>query len=402
MSELVIDTYEKFAPLHDPEHPAYNERYQVYYGGRGGRKSWEAAQAVLVRGFLDKKLILCTREFQASMTDSVHRLLSDQIQALGLGWFYQIQKTTIIGKNGTQFVFKGLNSVTIDSLKSLEGADICWVEEAHSVSDESWRTLIPTIRKEGSQIFITFNPDLIDDPVYRRFVLNPPPGAWVKKVFYTENGDCPQTLIDEAEYLKKVDYEAYENIWLGEVRMHSNAQVFKGKYRVQSFIVDESFDAPLFGADWGFSSDPTAIVKCYIKGNTLYVAEEAFMVGCEIDHIPALFDSVTGSRDYKIRADSARPEIVSYIKRQNFNIVSVEKWSGCVQDRVDFMRMFEAIIIDPKCKHVIEEFRLYSFKTDKRTGDVLPDIIDKHNHGIDAIGYALTPIIRYKTQNWAM
>ena len=193
-------------------------------------------------------LILCTREIQNSISDSVLRLLEDQIKLLSIGHYFDIQKTTIKGRNGSQFIFKGLNSETIDSLKSLEGADVCWVEEAHSVSGKSWSILIPTIRKPGSQIFISFNPDLATDPVYQRFVINTPPKTYICKVNYTDNPDCPQEAKDEAEYLKRVNYDDYAHIWLGEVRQHSDAQVFKGKYRIESFDVDESFGYPLIGA----------------------------------------------------------------------------------------------------------------------------------------------------------
>lgn len=400
--ELDIATIEKFAPLFNPDHPAYNYRYQVYYGGRGGRKSWETARAVLIRAMKEKKLVLCTREMQNSITDSVHRLLSDQIEMMGMGYFYEIQKTTIKGLNGSEFIFKGLSGLTIDGIKSLEGADICWVEEAHSVSNKSWQILIPTIRKQGSQIIATFNPDLPNDPVYTRFVDNTPPSCYIVKTSYLDNPDCPQTLIDEADYLKRVDYDAYAHIWLGEVRSHSDAQIFKGKYRIESFEVDDSYDTPLDGADWGFSNDPTVKVRTYIRGNNLYIRHEVYKVGCEVDDTPRLFDKIPDSREYVTRADNARPELISYMKRAGFRIQAADKWPGCVEDRIAFMRNFEQIIIHPECKHTAEEMRLYSYKTDKRTGDVLPEVIDKHNHCIDAIGYALTPIIKPKTDNWTL
>jgi len=390
-----IKTIPEFLPLYDKDHPNYYDRYFNFYGGRGGRKSWEIARSFIVKSYIrPKQLFVCTREIQNSIGDSVLRLLDNQINMLGCSADFTIQQTTIIHKNGSEFIFKGLNGMTIDSLKSLEGADYCWVEEAHSVSEKSWSILIPTIRKPGSQIFISFNPDLATDPVYQRFVINTPPRTYSCYVSYLKNPDCSQEAIDEAEYLKRVDYDAYSHIWLGEVRQHTDAQVFKNKYRVASFDVDESYGYPLNGADWGFSTDPTVSIRCYIKDRTLYVRNESYKIGCEIDDTPALFDAIPDSRNYTIRADSARPELVSYMQRSGFRIESVEKWPGCVEDRVDFIRNFEEVIIHPDCPHTAEEFRLYSYKTDKRTGDVLPVLIDKHNHCIDAIGYALTPLIR--------
>ena len=204
---LDLEISEHYAPLFDVEHPDYNSRYQVYYGGRGGGKSWQIARGLILRAFLNKSLILCTREIQNSINDSVLRLLSNQIELMGLSYFFEIQKTTIRGRNGSEFIFKGLNGLTIDSIKSLEGVDYCWVEEAHSVSEHSWSILIPTIRKETngvqSQIIASFNPDMADDPVFTRFVLNGPPSTYICKINYTDNEHCPQTIIDEANYLNQ-------------------------------------------------------------------------------------------------------------------------------------------------------------------------------------------------------
>lgn len=394
-------TTESFQVLYDTDHPDYFARYKTFYGGRGGRKSWEIATALIIRAYRNKTLILCTREIQNSIADSVLSLLGSTIERLGLTHFFDVQKTTIIGKNGSEFKFKGLNGLTIDSIKSFEGADICWVEEAHSVSQRSWEVLIPTIRKQGSEIWISFNPDLPTDPVYNRFIVNPPSNSFVKKVSYLNNPDCPQTLIDEAEYLRTIDYEAYSHIYLGEVRHHSDAQVFKGKFRVEHFDVDASHGYPLQGADWGFDPDPTVLVQCYIKGKSLYIRNEAYKVACEVENLPALFRKIPDSQRWIIQPDSSRPELINLIARAGFNInkkAGQLKWAGCVEDRVDFMRNFEQIIIHPECTHTAEEFRLYSRKVDKRTGDVLPILEDKHNHCIDAIGYALTPIIRRPKQ----
>ena len=390
-----IQTTEAFQPLFLKSDPHYYDRYITYYGGRAGRKSWEIARSLIAKSYLKpKQLIVCTREIQNSIGDSVLRLLENQINLLGCAQDFQVQKSTIIHSNGTEFIFKGLNGMTIDSLKSLEGADYCWVEEAHSVSERSWSILIPTIRKPGSQIFITFNPDLETDPVYQRFVINQPPRSYCRKVSYLENPQCSQEAKDEAEYLKRVDYDAYAHIWLGEVRHHTEAQVFRNKYKIESFEVTPEYGDPLNGADWGFSVDPTVSIRCYIKDRKLYIRHESYKVGCEIDDTPAMFDRIPDARQYVIRADSARPELISYMQRSGFRIESVEKWPGCVEDRVDFIRNFEQVIIHTDCTHTAEEFRLYSYKTDKRTGDVLPALIDKHNHCIDAVGYALTPLIR--------
>ena len=172
----------------------------------------------MIQGAQRKLRILCTREVQKSIKDSVHSLLSDQIQAMGLGHIYQVLQTEIRGVNGTEFLFAGLSTQTVESIKSYEGVDICWVEEARAVSKRSWSILIPTIRKEGSEIWVSFNPELDTDETYVRFVVNPPPGSWVQKLTWRDNPWFSDTLRAEMEHLKKVDPEAYENVWEGKCR----------------------------------------------------------------------------------------------------------------------------------------------------------------------------------------
>jgi phage terminase large subunit len=168
---------------------------------------------------------LCARELQASIKDSVHKLLSDQIDALGLSGFYEIQQANIKGANGTEFAFAGLRS-NVTQIKSFEGVDICWVEEAQTVSKASWNVLIPTIRKEGSEIWVTFNPDLEEDETYQRFVLHPPTGAVVEKINWSDNPWFPSVLRDEMEALKARDEQAYLNVWEGLCRKSVDGAIF--------------------------------------------------------------------------------------------------------------------------------------------------------------------------------
>jgi phage terminase large subunit len=176
-------------------------RYKVLFGGRGGAKSWGIARALLVIGAQKPTRILCAREIQKSITESVHQLLADQIKALGLEGFYEVLNTEIRGKNGTLFMFAGLKH-NIQNIKSKEGVDVVWCEEAATVSKASWETLIPTIRKEGSEIWVSFNPELDTDETYKRFVLNPPPGAKVVKVNWSDNPWFPDVLAAERDHLK--------------------------------------------------------------------------------------------------------------------------------------------------------------------------------------------------------
>jgi len=657
-------------------------RYKIMYGGRGGGKSYAVASRLDGLGVERPLRVLCAREYQVSIKDSVHRLLADRIEALGLSQFYTVTQTSIVGTNGTEFIFKGLHH-NAQEIKSMEGVDICWVEEASSVSAESWDVLIPTIRKQGSEIWLTFNPLSPDDATWQRFVKNPPPGAWVQKVLYSDNPWFPEVLEEERKHLQEIDPELYQHIWLGEPRTISDAQVFKGRYLVQEFETPE--DARFFhGCDWGFSClagdtvvitetgnkllkdvkpgdkvltrdgyktvihaqsrgvksvygidcgykrriiatedhrlftadgwrqvkdlkgtetlcmmksnltarfikgiltgsirtiftgnvderakkkafiaqsgdfitekspkvaifitstatrlimilrtysallkanikrfiirissaksrvndffntgtqkktgqngernrsqqhkngmvsvwsaasrlfsqmfiknivrrnaestktcetakkntfanvvgrclqrllmslekpvlqnvrinlqslgeaevfditvengeyfangvlvhncDPTALVRCYIKGNILYVDREAYGAGVELDELPQLFDSIETSRKWPIYADSARPETISYMKRQGFKIMPAKKWAGSVEDGIAILKSFDKIIIHPRCVHAADEFYKYSYKVDKNNGDVLPVIIDANNHILDSLRYSL-------------
>ena len=205
-------------------------RYKVLYGGRGGAKSWGIARALLIQGAARPLRVLCAREIQKSIGDSVHKLLSDQIKALGLAGFYEVQKTVIRGRNGTEFTFHGLKH-NVTNIKSAEGADVCWVEEAQTVSKSSWATLIPTIRKPGSEIWVSFNPELEDDETYQRFVANPPTGAVVVKVNWSDNPWFPDVLRQEKDDLKARDPDAYLTVWEGHCRQVLDGAIYANELR---------------------------------------------------------------------------------------------------------------------------------------------------------------------------
>lgn len=371
-----------------------SSRYKVFYGGRGGGKSWFFARALLTIAYSATVRVLCARELQVSIADSVHRLLADQIVELGLEPFFAVTKTGIRGRNGSEFLFKGLKH-NASEIKSLEGIDICWVEEAHSVSKDSWDLLIPTIRKEGSEIWISFNPMNPDDETFLRFVKTPPDNAIVQKVGWEDNPWFPETLREEMEYCRRTNLDDYAHVWGGEPKMVTDAQIFRGRYVVEPF--DTPGNARFFhGADWGFANDPTALVRMFIDGDRLYIDQEAYGVGVELDETPQLFDSIETARKWPIKADSARPETISYMKRQGFNIAAAKKWAGSVEDGLAVLKSFEKIVIHPRCKHTAEEFRLYSYKVDKNNGDILPIAVDAWNHCVDAARYGLDGYIHGK------
>jgi phage terminase large subunit len=383
-------------------------RYKNYWGGRGGAKSWSFARALTSLAAARPLRILCTREYQSSIRDSVHKILSDQIYSLGLSQYYDITRDSLKSQVGSEFIFKGLQHST--EIKSTEGVDICWVEEAQSVSEESWKILIPTIRKPGSEIWMSWNTGEEEDPTYQRFVTNPPDDMVGGKVGWQDNPWFPEVLELERLYLLRVDPDAYDHIWEGNPKKISEACIFKGK-----FVVDE-FEAPhgtrfYYGGDHGFSNDPATLIRCFIKDRHLYIDYEAYDIGVELDDLPKLYEGGTsedgkrvweGIPDAKlwpIRFDNSRPETISHVKRKGFRAESCLKWpagpgkKGSVIEGIEFIRKFEKIHIHQRCKHTAQEFKLYSYKVDKLTGAILPLIVDKHNHCIDALRYSLDRMI---------
>jgi phage terminase large subunit len=395
MSEIEVNIPEAFDFLLQPS------RYKSAYGGRGRGASWSFARVLVTKASYEKKRILCTREYQNSIKDSVYKILVDQIALLGLSDYYNINKTEITSRIGSEFLFKGLQHPL--EIKSIEGIDIVWLEEAQNVSEESWRFLIPTIRKEGSEIWLSWNTGKVDDPTYIRFVTNKPEDCIAKLLTYKDNPNFPEVLKKEMEHDKKVDYDAYMHIWEGLPLKLSEALVFKNKFIVEDF--DSPFDAKYYyGADWGFANDPIALVRSFIIGDELYIDYEACGVGVEFEEIPQLFDSVPGSRDHEIPADSSRPETISYVKRQGFSVKACRKVAttkaGFVQDGISFMRKFRKIHIHTRCKHTKDEFEHYSYKTDKKTGEILPILLDSFNHVIDALRYSLEDLIQNNFTDW--
>jgi phage terminase large subunit len=187
-------------------------------------------------------------------------------------------------------------------------------------------------------------------------------------------------------------------VWLGEPLGLSDAQVFKNKFEVQLFETPQNIQF-YFGADWGFAQDPTTLIRCFVQNKCLYIDYEAYGVGVEIEDIPKLFDSIPNSKQWRIYADSARPETISYVSRNGYpKLMSVKKWAGSIEDGIEFMRSFDKIIIHPRCKHTIDEFELYSYKQDRLTGDILPIILDKSNHCVDSIRYSLVDHVQNRNQ----
>jgi phage terminase large subunit len=371
-------------------------RFKIIYGGRGSGKSYTVADFLIYKSLQQKGTILCGREFQNSIKNSVHAVLKERIEYWQLTDKFTILRDQIICKNTkTNFIFIGL-SRNVGSLKSIQNIIYCWIEEGAYMTKESWVALVPTVRAKNSEIIVTFNPLNKNDIIYKEFVLNAPPdNALVTKISFRDNPFFADPLLsDRVNDLKTKDTCEYMHKWEGECLEHSHAQIFKDKWQViakEDFIEPEDI-YPYYGLDFGFSQDPTAGIRCFVNDNDnkLYITHEAVKIGLEIDHtLTFLEEHLPDVMNYTIYADNARPESISFLKRQGLSIKAVEKGKGSVEDGLEYIKSFDGVVIHERCVETINEFTLYSYKVDERSGDITNKIVDKQNHLVDALRYAL-------------
>ena len=391
---LHITLPEKLAPLYQPR------RYKVMHGGRGGGKSHGVAQVLLETGARQPLRILCAREIQKSMRDSVHRLLKDYIIKLGLTSFYDVLDTEIRGQNGTLFLFAGLQSHTVDSIKSFEGVDRVWIEEAHAISKKSLDTLIPTIRKEGSEIWMTLNPDMATDEVYERFIATPSPDTWVCQINWRDNPWFPEVLNDERLKAKRAMLkEDYEHIWEGKPRRVAEGAIYR--HEIDALYADGRvcpvpYD-PILPVhtvwDLGWNDAMTIImvqrgpqdirVLDYIEDSnrTLdwYVAELAkrpYRWGTDfIPHDGRTRNFQTGkSTEELLRSMGRTPQVLAQ--------TSVEE--GIKAARMAFPRCY---FDSKKTQRLLECLKRYRRDIHTKTGEPTAPLHDEYSHGADAFRY---------------
>lgn len=394
MTTARVELPPKLVPVFAGRRGVYS--YRCAYGGRGSAKSFTFAKMAAVFGYVEPLRILCTREFQVSIKESFHAELKRAIASEPwLEAHYEVGESYIRGRNGTEFLFKGLRH-NIESIKSLAGISLTIIEEAETVPEESWRALIPTVmRSDGAEIWAIWNPRDEGSATDKRFRQSPPPRSAIVELNYRDNPWFPAGLEEVRQSdLKTLDPAIYAHVWGGAYLAVSNAQVFAGKWRVDEFEPAADWDGPYYGLDFGFANDPTAAVKLWIKSRRLYVEREAGRVGLELDHTaPFLAERLGDISGHTVRADCSRPESISYIKRNGLpRLVAAKKWPGSVEDGITHLRAYDEIVVHPRCEQAANEMRLYSYKTND-AGDPLPVVLDKHNHYIDAMRYALEPII---------
>jgi phage terminase large subunit len=388
-----------------------DHRYKIVYGGRGSSKSWTVARVLLAIGRRKKLRVLCAREFQNSISDSVHALLADQIKSMGLEDFYTVQNTNIFGKNGTEFLFAGLKH-NITKIKSFEGVDICWVEEAQTTSKSSWDVLIPTIRKEGSEIWITFNPELDTDETYKRFVVTPPGNAKVAKVNWSDNPWFPEVLKNEKDDLKSRDLDAYLNVWEGNTRQVLDGAVYAKELRkaqeegrIKDINQDKAIEVSTFW-DIGWADMTSIWFVQTIPGGEVRVID--FYQDCQkpIDHyVEVLQNRGYVYRDHWLPHDAENKNMTGKSVKdimQNMNLPVRITPRLSISEGINAARMLmnRCYFDQNRCAEGLQALRHYRY-------DVNPDtkmfsdkpLHDQHSHASDAWRYVAVALDE-QPNNW--
>lgn len=397
MAELIIDTPRVFVPLLEPA------RYKGAWGGRGSGKSHFFAECAIEKAIMSLGTRgVCIRENQRSLAQSSKRLIEDKIKALGVGHLFDVTRDFIRTPGDGIIIFQGMQDHTAESIKSLEGYDWAWVEEAQALSARSLKMLRPTIRKPGSELWFSWNPDDPEDPVDallrgpKCLTSTPTRRVVVVQANWRDNPFWDSTLEDERRSDLERDQDEYDHVWEGNYVRISNAVIFRDRVTVKAF--DTPRDARFYhGLDWGYSQDPTVLIRCFIIGDDLYVDQEAYGKHIELDNVPALLHQIPTSAAWPIKADSSLPSVISHVRNKGFpKMAPADKWSGSVDDGIKCLQGFKNIYVHERCAQTAKEFRLYSWKVDKRTDppEILPVIVDKWNHCIDALRYALDGYIQ--------
>ena len=386
----------KLVPIFAPKRGSV--QYRALYGGRGSGKSYSAALMAAVWGYAEPMRILFVREFQTSIKESIQAELKAAIESYPwLAAHYDVGVDYLRGANGTEFIFRGLRRGE-QSIKSLAKIDLTIVEEAEDVPETAWLALEATVfRQPRSELWPIWNPRLDGSPVDKRFRKSPPANALIANINHQDNPFFPRGLETlRKRELIRLDPATYAHVWDGAYLSNSNSQIFAGKIAVDEFTPGPDWQGPYLGGDFGFSQDPTFAVSVYLHGDDIWISHEAQKTGLELDDTAAFVAGAIPGYELEVsRWDSSRPESISHLRRHGLpRAASVTKWPGSVEDGIAYLRSFKRIVIHPRCAHLQREARLYSYKIDRNTGDVTTGIVDAHNHGWDAVRYAVAPMIK--------
>ena len=403
-TEPLADFPKKLQFLFDPY------RYKVAYGGRGSGKSWSMARALLLQASNKPLRILCAREVQRSIKQSVHTLLNDQIQALGLGPLYEVLETEIRSRSGSSFSFTGLATNTVESIKSFEGCDVVWIEEAQTVSKKSWDILIPTIRKPDSEIWVSFNPNIDTDDTYQRFVVEPPENAKVVKVNYTDNPWFPDVLEQERLHSLKTNPD-YANIWEGDCKAAVDGAIYANEIREaqeNGRITTVPYDPMLkvhVVFDLGFN-DSMAIILCqrgvsdiriikYIEDNHRTLDSFSSEIRSLNYNWGTMFLPHDGkSRDYKSGLSAE-----DIMRKQGWTVRIVPVSS--IESGIKIARMhFHKCYFDKSAHRLLECLKNYKRSINSSTNEPGAPLHDEYSHGADAFRYMATSVEQMKNESW--
>lgn len=381
-------------------------RYAILHGGRGSGKSTGIAILILICCLAKKIRVLCIREFQASLTDSCHQLFCDLIYDLGFSNHFETlnNKITCISTQST-IIFKGC-SRNPQSLKSMEGIDIVWGEEAQTFSSRTMRLLIPTIRKSQSFLILSLNPENESDPVYSIYLDDSKshfqgnkPDVLTIQLNWPDNKRWTRELERERKALQETDIEEYDHVYEGKCRYQSADVIYVGK------VIEATFEVPrnaffYQGLDFG-DTHPFAFVRCFIEHetNTLFICEEAGGSKVDIDEYPDHLKHVKEYKRWLTTCDSAQPGSIRKLKQLGLNVDGTDKAHAQVDDGIRFIRSFKRIVVHPRCKQTLFEFKNYKYKKDPKTDIVSPIIIKESDHWMDALRYALNKLIMQSVQS---
>lgn len=403
MNSVNVEIIPKLIPIMSQQ----KVMYRCSWGGRGSGKTRTFAVMTAIRGYMYAEqgisgVILCAREFMNTLSESSMEEIKQAIKEVPfLNDYYELGESYIRSKNRKiDYIFAGLRH-NLDSIKSKARILLCWVDEAESVSQMAWDKLEPTIRGiDDAEIWVTWNPEKRGSPCDTKFrhnkIYDPDTNELIgvgAEINWRDNPRFPKILDRQRRLAKRnLSPEKYEWIWEGAYLEMSEAVVFKGKFVVKEFEPDyHNWDGPYQGLDFGFSQDPTAGVQCFIHNRKLYIYRDFSKVGLELDDTKEYaLKFIPDFAKYAIIADNARPESISHLKNKGLaRIESCKKGKGSVEDGISFIQSFDEVVIHPSCEATIQEFKTYSYKTDRLTGDVLPILLDENNHVIDALRYAL-------------
>ena len=369
------------------------KQFKGLYGGRGSGKSHGFATLMILRAVREPGFrAVCIREIQRTIADSSKQILEDKIKDLGLESYFKITDNEIAGTNGSKIIFRGMQTHNAKSIKSLEGMDVAWIEEAETLSQISLDALIPTIRKPNSEIWASWNPDKASDAVDKLFRDNKDDKDFlVKKVSWRDNPWFPEELKKSLLRDKERDIDKYNHIWEGEYWGVSQTQIFKNWIIEEKQLPDSA--SPLYGIDWSNGgADPNAAVQCwFLDEHTLYIDQELYEHDCPMEQLPSVLSKMTKLKDHTAYADSSRPDMIDFVRRRGFpKLRAARKGPGSVQDGISQLQGYD-LVVHPDCKNLIHELKNYSWRKDKQ-GNIQSEPTDSDNHLIDALRYAVREV----------